>query len=128
MSRITHFEIYGNAPEALATFYRALFGWHVQKMEGLAYWRIAIDADGSAPAGGGITQPPPATPPGWLPYVQVAAIDEALATAERLGGKIVRPKSAVARTCWIATLEDPAGSRFAIWQPDVNAFPLPEPD
>ncbi len=57
MSHITHFEIYGKDPEALADFYRTVLGWRIEKMEGLAYYRIAPDPEGAAAGGGGITTP-----------------------------------------------------------------------
>ena len=40
-------------PEELATFYRELFGWRIERAEGVDYWRIAIDAEAAPlkPAG-----------------------------------------------------------------------------
>ena len=50
--RLTNFEIYGDDPDALAEFYRSVFGWRVEKAAGVDYWRIAIDAvKRSAPDG-----------------------------------------------------------------------------
>jgi predicted enzyme related to lactoylglutathione lyase len=40
MSSVTHFEIYGEEPAKLADFYRNVFGWHVEQMPGVNYWRI----------------------------------------------------------------------------------------
>jgi len=36
-STVTHFEIYGEHPVALADFYRKAFGWQVEQMEGIGY-------------------------------------------------------------------------------------------
>lgn len=128
MSRITHVEIYGGDPGVLAQFYRAVLGWQIEKMEGLAYHRI-IAEDGEGPGiGGGITQPPGDGAPGFVPFIAVDAIDAVIAAAEAHGGRVVREKSAVARTAWVAILADPAGNRFAVWQADSSAFPSPEPD
>ena len=34
---VTHFEIYGEHPVALADFYRKAFGWQVEQMPGIGY-------------------------------------------------------------------------------------------
>ena len=47
---------------------------------------------------------------------------------QRLGGKVLRPKTAVPKTAWYAVFPDPEGNIFAVWQPDATAFPPPEPD
>ena len=39
-SSVTHFEIYAEEPARLAAFYRALFGWKIDKAPGIDYWRI----------------------------------------------------------------------------------------
>jgi len=128
MSRITHVEIYGGDPGVLADFYRAVLGWQIEKMEGLAYHRIIAPEGEAAGIGGGITQPPGDGPAGFVPFISVAAIDDVIAAAEAHGGRVVRPKAAVARTAWVAILADPAGNRFAVWQADPTAFPPLAPD
>lgn len=128
MSHITHFEIYGKDLEALAEFYRAVLGWQIEKMEGLAYYRIATEEGAAGATGGGLTTPSAIGAAGWLPYVQVDSIDTVLAAAEAHGATLLKRKTAVPRTAWIAILEDPAKNRFAVWQPDASAFPPLEPD
>ncbi|QYZ69994.1 VOC family protein [Neotabrizicola shimadae] len=126
--QITHFEIYGDNPGTLAGFYRSLFGWQMEKLEGLNYWRIHLDPDDKDKVGGGLTYRPREDPKGWLQFVNVDSIDTSIALAEEMGARVVRPKTAVPRTAWVAVLADPAGNMFAIWQPDPLAFPEPEPD
>ena len=125
---ITHFEIYGDTPGHLAGFYRALFGWGLEKVEGLDYWRILLDPANPGSVGGGLTTRPRSDPKGWLQFVSVDSVDASIALAEEMGARVVRPKTAVPRTAWVAVLADPAGNMFAIWQPDKLAFPDPEPD
>lgn len=125
---ITHFEIYGDTPGHLAGFYRALFGWGLEKVEGLDYWRILLDPANSGSVGGGLTTRPRSDPKGWLQFVSVNSVDASIALAEEMGASVVRPKTAVPRTAWVAVLADPAGNMFAIWEPDKLAFPEPEPD
>lgn len=127
-SQITHFEIYGDAPGQIADFYNALFGWGMEKVEGLDYWRILPDPNDKSKVAGGLTHRPRNDPKGWLQFVNVESVDASITLAEAMGAKVVRPKTAVPRTAWVAVLADPAGNMFAIWQPDTQAFPTPEPD
>ena len=91
------------------------------------YWRIETGASPGQGIGGGMTYRPIAGTRGWMHYVHVASLDDAVAEAERLGASVVRPKTAVPKTAWYAFLTDPAGNIFAIWQADPTAFPPPEP-
>ncbi len=127
-SRITHFEIYGDEPGQLSEFYSALFGWRMERVEGLDYWRIHLDPTDTTNVGGGLTYRPIADPKGWLQFVNVESIDDSIVLAEQMGAKVVRPKTAVPRTAWVAVLADPSGNMFAVVQPDPKAFPMPEPD
>ncbi len=125
---ITHFEIYGDAPDTLAEFYREVLGWTLNRAEGVDYWRIQLEAGAAGNTSGGVTYRPALPIKGWLQYVQVGSVDDVLATAERLGGRVVRERTAVPRTAWYAVIADPEDNVFAIWQPDAKAMPLPEPD
>ncbi|MGE0226834.1 MAG: VOC family protein [Acetobacteraceae bacterium] len=125
----THAEVFGEAPAALAAFYRAVLGWTVAQAEGVDYWRIAIPPGRvEARFAGGIARRPDFMPAGWLPYAQVPNLASCVAEAIRLGGKIVREATAVPRTGWYAELSDPEGNPFAMFQSDPTAFPLPLPD
>ena len=125
----THAEVFGEDPAALAAFYRAVLGWTVTQAEGVTYWRIAAPpADGAQPFAGGITHRPESMPPGWLPYARVENLEACVATATRLGATLVREPTAVPRTGWYAVIADPEGNRFAVFQPDPTAFPVPMPD
>lgn len=127
-SPITHFEVYGRDPAALAGFYEKLLGWSVAKAEGVNYWRISPAPRGSDAIGGGITFRPDGIAGGWLCYARVASVDETIARALSFGGRVVRPKTAVPRTAWYAVIADPEDNGFGIWEPSAIAFPLPEPD
>jgi predicted enzyme related to lactoylglutathione lyase len=126
--RLTNFEIYGDDPEALATYYREIFGWRIEKAEGVDYWRIAIDADSKPLTSGGIARRPLFGQQGWMNFVEVDDLDATLAAATRLGGAILKEKTAGPRTAWHAVIADPAGNAFLVWQADPLAFPPPEPD
>jgi len=127
--RPTHFEIYGDAPESLAAFYSAVFGWRVERAPGVDYWRIHLEApDDEGVRGGGIAHRPALGAQGWLNFIEVSSVDEVLAIAQREGGRVLREKTPVPKTAWYAVVADPASNTFGIWQPDPKAMPLPEPD
>jgi predicted enzyme related to lactoylglutathione lyase len=128
VGQITNFEVYGEAPEALAAFYSTLFGWRVEKAPGVDYWRIDMGAGAPTLSGGGLTRPPAIGAQGWLPFVAVRSCADTLAAAERLGGLILKERTAIPRVGWHGVVADPAGNRFLVWEPDPLAFPPPEPD
>lgn len=128
MSAVTHFEIYAEKPAKLADFYRSLFDWQVEQAPGVDYWQIRTEPTKSGGLGGGLTYRPFPGPRSWVHYVHVSSLDEALAEVQRLGGAVLRAKTAVPKTAWYAVVSDPEGNIFAVWQPDSTAFPPPEPE
>ena len=125
---LTHFEIYGEAPADLARFYRSVFGWEVEQMPGVDYWRINPGSTDGKELNGGLTYRAIPGLNGWMLYVNVASLDETVALVQELGGTIVRPKTAVPKTAWVTIVADPAKNIFGVWQADPTAFPQPVPD
>jgi uncharacterized protein len=125
---VTHFEIYAEDPPSLAEFYRRLFGWRIERPPGIDYYRV--DTGGAAGSGlaGGLTYRPIPQPRSWVHYVSVESVQETIERVLALGGQVLRERSAVPKTAWYAVLEDPEGNVFAVWQPDPNALPVPEPE
>lgn len=128
LSSVTHFEIYADDPGKLADFYRSVFGWQLEKAPGVDYWRIRTGSGDATGYNGGLTDRPLPRLHSWLNYVTVGSIDRTVAEVLRLGGEVLRRKTAVPRTGWTAILADPDGNTFAVWQSDPTAFPPPEPD
>jgi predicted enzyme related to lactoylglutathione lyase len=128
MGSVTHFEIYGEEPAKLADFYRDVFGWQIEQMPGVNYWRVQTSSAETNALHGGLTYRAIPDLNGWLLFVNVTSLDETVALVQKLGGSIVRPKTAVPKTAWVTIVADPAKNIFGIWQADPNAFPLPEPD
>jgi len=128
VGRLSNFEIYGDDPEALAAFYRELLGWRIERPEGIDYWRITIDAEAAPLSSGGITRRPAFAQAGWMNFVQVDSLEATLEAVARLGGSILKERTAVPRVAWHAVIADPAGNSFLVWQADATAFPPPEPD
>lgn len=121
---LSHVEIFGGEPEKLADLYCELFGWRIEKAPGIDYWRI----EGDAGAAGGVARRSPVELQGWLPYVQVPSVSDAIEVTERHGGRVLKARTAVPRAAWYAVLADTAGNAFAVWEPDPTAFPPPMPD
>ncbi|MEZ4563370.1 MAG: VOC family protein [Thermomicrobiales bacterium] len=125
---VTHFEIYGEDLPALADFYQELFGWQIKKAPGIDYHTIQLGTNGSAGLRGGLQRRPIAEPRSWVHYISVADIDATVGEVIRLGGKVLREKTAVPQTAWYAVVEDPEGNVFAVWQADATAYPPPLPE
>lgn len=125
---VTHFEIYAEDPAKLAEFYRELFGWKIEKATAVDYFHIQTGPPEANAIRGGLLYRPIPGPRSWVHYVNVESIDETIERVQNLGGKLLRPKTAVPKTAWYAVVEDPEGNIFAIYQLDPNAIPTPEPD
>ncbi len=126
--KVTHFEIYAEEPAKLADFYRSLFGWQIDQAPGIDYWRIQTGAPDANGVNGGLMYRPIPGPRSWVHYVNVPSLDDFVAQVQRLGGSVLRPKTAVPKTAWVAIVADPEGNIFGLWQADPTAFPSPEPE
>ena len=125
---ITHFEIYGDDPQQIADFYGRIFGWRIEQMPGLSYWRIFPQANETGPLHGGVTHRALSGLNGWLLYVNVASLDETVELVQQLGGSVIRQKTAIPKVAWVTIVADPANNIFGVWQSDPTAFPTPMPD
>lgn len=117
---IVHFEIPADDPEALANFYRELFGWKIEQTEGFEdYWLIETGPEGEAVNGGLMRRQMPEHKP--VNYIHVESVDEFSARLEALGGKVIVPKQPVPTMGWFAQAIDPQRNLFALWQDDPQA-------
>jgi predicted enzyme related to lactoylglutathione lyase len=86
---VVHFEVIGRDGAALQSFYSGLFGWQIDTKNPLGYGMVGregnVTADGVG-IGGGVAQGPDGYEGHVTFYVEVPDVEEALATAERLGG------------------------------------------
>ena len=86
ISSVTHFEIYGEEPSKLAEFYGNVFGWQIEQMPGVNYWRIHTCSTEAKPLHGGLTYRAIPDLNGWMLFVNVASLDETVALVQKLGG------------------------------------------
>jgi hypothetical protein len=118
---IVHFEIPANDVERLRKFYTELFGWKIEKAEGMDYWlvqTVPVDAQNRPTrqgVNGGLSkrQMPDQKATN---YIAVQSVDEASAKVAQLGGRIVVPKQEVPNMGSFAVAIDPEGNTFGIWE------------
>ncbi|TFH87287.1 VOC family protein [Billgrantia azerbaijanica] len=124
MSGQCYFEIQADDTQRAVAFYRALFGWRFDRVEGLPveYWRIETGG-----AGGGLLQRPARTPPaecGTNAFVCSFEVDDFDTAAQRIasaGGQVALPKFAIPGRCWQGYFLDTEGNTFGLFQVDDAA-------
>ena len=90
-NQVLWFEVVGKDGKKLRDFYSKLFGWKIQQdtTSGFDYGMVQGTGGG---VGGGIGTSPDGSAGFATFYVEVDDLDEALAKAEKLGGKTVMPR------------------------------------
>ena len=116
---VVHFEIMGNDPAALRSFYGDLFGWKIDADNPMNYGTVAREgntaADGSG-IGGGIGQSPEGYEGYVTFYVGVPDVEAALVQAEKLGGSRVMGPEEVAEGVEIGMFNDPEGHSIGLFK------------
>ena len=106
---VVHFEIHGKDGAKLQEFYGALFGWEIDANNPMECGMVSPGAGGPPEGiGGGITTSNVA--PMVTFYIQVVSLEESLALAEHLGGKVVMQPMDVPEGPTIAQFADPEGN------------------
>jgi uncharacterized protein len=120
MSRVIHFEIPGNDPEALAAFYGKVFGWKTEKAPGpMEYWLTKTGEGGPGIDGGFLRKHHPQQP--LANTIGVASVDAAMDAVLANGGSVALPKMAIPGIGWLAYFKDPEGNISGVMQFDVGA-------
>ena len=102
--------------EGAQAFYGELFGWTPEAME-MPNGTYHFFRKGERPAAGMFQMPPEMgeVPPHWMPYVTVESIDDSLAKAVSLGGKVIREKTELPMGNF-AIIQDPQGAAISFWE------------
>jgi len=109
---VVHVEIPAADVGAAASFYQQLFDW---KMEHAAEFDYTMWSDGSG-YGGGFNKVDDHTPVGQvLVYIDSDDIEADLKQVEKLGGKVVTPKTEIPGTGWFGVFKDPTGNVLALY-------------
>ena len=108
--------------ERAKKFYTELFGWKIEKRPGpMEYYEITTaNEKGEEGLGGGMArrENPQET---IVNYVDVPSINEFIVKVEKLGGKIVLPKTAVPGIGYTAVCLDTENNTFGLWETNANA-------
>ena len=124
MNAPAYFEIQADDTNRAVRFYREIFGWKFDKIEGLPieYWRIET----SGPRGGLLKRPAKTPSPehgtnAFVCSMEVTSFDDLAAKVTSHGGTVALPKFAVPGVCWQGYFIDTEGNTFGIFQPDPAA-------
>lgn len=102
---VVWFEVLSNNPKALQQFYGDLFGWTYKIDNPMQYGVVDHNGRGIP---GGVGPSGPNTKNWTTFYVETADVNASLATAERLGGKVVMPRTTLPDVT-IGAFADPEG-------------------
>jgi predicted enzyme related to lactoylglutathione lyase len=99
-------------PDRAAAFYTALVGWTAQDVSGAPGHRFLQSGDSTVAGVHRIARGDDR----WVPHVSVESIERTVAGALALGATEV-DRSDVPGVARLATLRDPEGATFGLWQP-----------
>jgi predicted enzyme related to lactoylglutathione lyase len=118
MPSLMHFEIPADDVDRAKSFYSKLFGWEIKELPGMDYWIITTDGEKSI--GGGMMKRQNAGQT-IVNYIDVPSVDQYAAEIEKLGGKIIFPKTAVPEMGYFAICLDTENNAFGIWEGNKDA-------
>lgn len=96
-------------------FYSTVFGWtKADAMDMGPMGLYQMFATGDQPVGGMMKRAPESPQPYWLYYINVEALDAAIARVTDGGGKVVYGPQPVPGGSWIANCFDPQGAFFGM--------------
>ena len=128
MPRVIRFEIHASDPEAIASFFKDLFGWTFEKYDGpMEYWMLRTGPSDEPGIDGGLLRRPGPVPAGGQPVnsfictVDVASAEASLARAVELGASVALPVMAVPGIGYVCYAIDPGGNLFGMMQSDPAA-------
>jgi predicted enzyme related to lactoylglutathione lyase len=114
---VVHFEIVGKDGEGLKSYYSELFGWRIDSSNPMGYGMVDREGNTNADGigiGGGIMGAPEGYDGHVTFYVEVPDVEEALASAERLGGARMMGPDKVMDGLIIGLFTDPEGHTIGV--------------
>ena len=127
MPTIVYFQIPSDDIERSKEFYNQLFGWKIDKFhesntpEGMENWTVTTTDDkGNKALGGGMSKRQ--MPQQQITnFIDVKSVDEYSSNVEKLGGKVVVPKTAVRGMGYYAVCVDTENNSFGIFESNESA-------
>ena len=122
MGKVVHFEIPADNLARAKKFYSTVFGWALSEFPEMEYTIVrTVEADqngvpkeAGAINGGMLKRQDPVKSP--VITIDVENMDQAAATIEKNGGKIIRPKMPVGDMGFAAYFKDTEGNVVGLWQ------------
>ena len=109
---VVHLELHTGDLSSASAFYSQLLGWREEQVDTAWGTYHALELGGKP--GGGIVECGTRRAV-WLPYVEVARIDDATDLARRLGASVpLAPREGPAG--WRSVVATPAAGEIALWQ------------
>lgn len=117
---VVHFEVVGKDGDKLRQYYSQLFGWEIDANNAMNYGIVSREGN-TAPdgmgIGGGIGQGPDGYEGHVTFYVAVDDIEQALQTAESLGGTRVMGPETIPDMVELGQFKDPEGHLVGLVKP-----------
>jgi predicted enzyme related to lactoylglutathione lyase len=110
-------ELYTDHPEKSVAFYEAIGGLRDRPMDMGPMGTYHVLASHGKDRGGITKSPMPGIPQHWMPYVQVASVDQTIAKAKRLGCDVKLAGQDVPNVGRLGVFLDPLGASIGILQP-----------
>jgi uncharacterized protein len=114
---VAWFQIGTTDTDEAKKFYGELFGWSFVPDPNSGGRYHLVNYPGAEQPSGGIVDTGGAQPNHAIFLVQVADVAATLATAERLGGKVLVPLTATPDGLTFADLQDSTGNHFGVFTP-----------
>jgi uncharacterized protein len=114
---VVHFEIIGEDPDKLQSYYSDLFGWEIDADNPMNYGMVQRDANVNPDGigiGGGIGPGPEGYSGHVTFYVEVPDVEAALAKAESLGGSRMMGPEKPMEGVEIGLFNDPEGHTVGV--------------
>ena len=109
---VVHVEIPAVDVQGAGRFYQDLFDWKLEHVSEMNYtmWQSSGGSWGGFPT---VSDENPAGQ--VLVYIDSDDIDADLKHVEKLGGKVLRPKTEIPNTGWFGIFQDPTGNVLALY-------------
>jgi uncharacterized protein len=112
---VVWFEIPADNTQRAIKFYNSLFGWNINPLPNVnEYWHIDTGGSDTSIDGGLLPRKHSRQP--ITTYVLVPSVTKFAAKVEKLGGTIMKPKTAVPQMGYFAICKDTESNEFAIWE------------
>jgi len=118
MPRVIHFEIPADNTPRAVQFYKAVFGWEIEKTQmPMEYYLATTGKEGTMGINGAIMERKGATSKTIVNTIDVPNFDEYAAKVTQAGGKLMTKKDMIPGIGWFCYCSDTEGNLFGILEP-----------